>query len=83
MSCGCEGRKKGRCVKCFNERQKIYMRAHRAKIKKELEESNIVSYHLSKKCPHCKGPLEMSRYFSCLKCMPILEEDEVDYEVME
>lgn len=35
-------------------------------------------YHVSKGCPQCDGPLELSRYFACGACKPEMKSDAMD-----
>ncbi len=51
-----------RCPSCY-----------RAKMKRSYVVE--VPYHADRKCRKCNGPIETSRWFKCLRCLPLLPDD--------
>ncbi|NDC37705.1 MAG: hypothetical protein EBZ48_06590 [Proteobacteria bacterium] len=40
--------------------------------------SDPAMYHPDRKCRKCKGKLDASRWFHCVKCRPVLRQDPME-----
>lgn len=75
------------CPTCYNMERKVMGISTRKLDKRRSDEETVTFdesyekvpvYHKEKKCRKCEGLLELSRYFSCLKCIPEMETDTYD-----
>lgn len=65
------------CPDCSKYYSRIQMKKVHQSIKQELEESRELYpiHYKNKTCPICKGKLELSRYYSCIRCVRELPEE--------